>query len=234
MFRHLCITVLGLALVVLVEVPNAARDIADNRETLKESIDVMNALVGGPDAQIPQYVLERAEALVIIPKLAKGGFIVGAEHGVGVMSVRNRAAKTWSMPSFVKLTGGSIGWQIGFTSVDLVLVVMNTNAVDDLLENEFTLGANASVAAGPVGRSAEVSTDVSLTAQILAYSRAKGLFAGATIEGAKLRDDREANAGVYGKPLASKELFANPRHVTVPPHVESWRMAIAAKVASRP
>jgi len=234
MLRHMCITALGLAMVVLVEGSNAARDIADSRETLKESIDVMNALVSGPDAQIPQYVLERAESLVIIPTLAKGGFIVGAKHGAGVMSARNRATNTWSVPSFVKLTGGSIGWQIGFTSVDLVLVVMNTNAVDDLLENEFTLGANASVAAGPVGRSAEVSTDVSLTAQILAYSRAKGLFAGATIEGAKLRDDREANAGVYGKPLASKELFANPRHVTVPPHVESWRMAIAAKVASRP
>jgi lipid-binding SYLF domain-containing protein len=233
MFRHPYITVLALAMAVLVAHPIAARDSEDSRETLMESIEVMDALVGGSDAQIPQYVLERAEALVIIPKLAKGGFIVGAEHGNGVMSVRDRATNTWSIPSFVKLTGGSIGWQIGFTSVDLVLVVVNTNAIDDLLENEFTLGASASIAAGPVGRSAEASTDVSLTAQILAYSRAKGLFAGATIEGAKLRDDRDANADVYGKALAAKELFANARQITAPAYVETWRKTIAGKVAGR-
>jgi lipid-binding SYLF domain-containing protein len=114
----------------------------------------------------------------------------------------------------------------------MVLLVMNQNAIDDLLENEFTLGANASVAAGPVGRSAEASTDVSLTAEILAYSRAKGLFAGATIEGAKLRDDREAIAGMYGKPLSSKELFANPRDVTAPADAERWRTSIAALIGS--
>jgi lipid-binding SYLF domain-containing protein len=231
MLRHPYVTMLGLALAVLVARPLAARDSAESRETLMKSIDVMDALVSGPDAQIPEYVLERAEAIVIIPQLAKGGFIVGAEHGTGVMSVRDRAANTWSIPSFVKLTGGSIGWQIGFTSVDLVLVVVNKDAIDELLENEFTLGANASVAAGPVGRSAEASTDVSLTAQILAYSRAKGLFAGATIEGAKLRADRDANSSIYGKGLAARELLANPRQVKAPPEVESWRKAIAARLA---
>jgi lipid-binding SYLF domain-containing protein len=227
---YLQVALLAVAAFALTTRPGEAGSVEDDRETLKESLVVLDSLVRGSDAGIPAHILQRAEAIVIIPKLAKGGFIVGAEHGSGLISIRDGRTGAWSNPSFMKLTGGSIGWQIGFTSVDLVLLVMNQHAIDDLLQNEFTLGANASVAAGPVGRSAEASTDVSLTAEILAYSRAKGLFAGATIEGAKLRDDREANAAIYGKPLGAKELFANPREVTAPPEVDRWRASIASSI----
>jgi lipid-binding SYLF domain-containing protein len=210
----------------------ALADIEERFETLQESKVVLDDLVRGPDSEIPDHILKRAEAIVIIPKLAKGGFIIGAEHGTGVLTVRDRTTNTWSVPAFMKLTGGSIGWQIGFTSVDLVLLVMNTNAIDDLLANEFTLGANASVAAGPVGRSAEASTDATLTAQILAYSRAKGLFAGATIEGAKLGDHRDANREVYGHSLSAKELLAGSAEVKVPAPVDAWRRSLAEATGS--
>ncbi len=202
----------ALAAVVTCGLTGAASPAAaqgEERERLQNSSAVLSTLVKAPDDAIPEYVLDRAEAIVIIPTLVKGGFIIGAEHGKGVMSVRNRAANTWSAPSFVALTGGSVGWQIGVQSVDLVLLVMNKEGIDKLLSSEFKFGANASVAAGPVGRSAEASTDGKLTAEILAYSRAKGLFAGATVEGASLRDDADANRRFYGTALTPKAIFAD-------------------------
>jgi lipid-binding SYLF domain-containing protein len=223
---------LALALTALTAGPAAARGIEEERETLNESIVVLESLVKGPDAEIPDQILKRAEAILIIPKLAKGGLIVGAERGTGVFSVKDHATGAWGAPSFMTLTGGSIGWQLGFTSVDMVLLVMNRDAIDDLLDSEFTLGANASVAVGPVGRSAELSTDATLTAQILAYSRAKGLFAGLAIKGATLEDDQDANASFYGKPVSAKQVIATPNAVTVPPEIESWRKRLGVAVAS--
>lgn len=140
----------------------------------------------------------------VLATLVKGGFVMGAEHGKGLMSVRNRTTNQWSAPAFVAMTGGSVGWQIGLQSTDLVLVVMNRDGVDDLLRSEFTLGVNASVAAGPVGRTAEASTDALAGAKILAYSRARGLFAGASIEGASLRSDDKANERFYGRKVSRK------------------------------
>lgn len=210
---------------------------SEESERLTKSIEVVRALVATPDDAIPQYILDRAEAVVVIPTLVKGGFLVGAQHGRGVMSVRNRRDTTsWSAPSFVALTGGSIGWQIGLQSVDLVLLVMNKDGIDDLLKSEFKLGVNASVAAGPVGRSAEASTDARAGAKILAYSRAKGLFAGATIQGASLRDDEDANRRFYGKSLKPTDLFEGSVPEGAPVAVQSWRAELKSAVepGSRP
>ncbi|HET9371280.1 MAG TPA: lipid-binding SYLF domain-containing protein, partial [Vicinamibacterales bacterium] len=174
------------------------KDLKQAEENVQQSLDVLTELTKVPEDRIPAHLLERAEAIVVIPTLVRGGFIVGAKHGTGLVSVRNRATNSWSAPAFVKMTGGSIGWQIGAQSVDVVLLVMNKRGVDDLLSDKFTLGGSLSVAAGPVGRSADASTDAKMSAQILAYSRAKGLFAGATLEGASIHTDDGNNEAVYG------------------------------------
>jgi len=201
-FRALLVAVAA----VLAAAPLLARAQSDEEKRITDSAAVLETLVRAPDQEIPDYILERAEAIVVIPSLVKGGFIVGAQHGRGIMSVRDRETNTWGAPGFVVLTGGSIGWQIGLQAVDLVLLVMNREGVKDLLDNEFKLGANASVAAGPVGRQGEASTDASLSAQILAYSRAKGLFAGLSLEGASLRIDRDAIERFYGKSISKDEM----------------------------
>jgi len=200
------VTVLLAAAAVLALTPVPAHAQSDVEKRITDSAAVLETLVRAPDQGIPEHILTRAEAIVVIPSLVKGGFIVGAQHGRGIMSVRNRETNKWSAPGFVALTGGSIGWQIGVQAVDLVLLVMNRDGVKDLLDNEFKLGANASVAAGPVGRQGEASTDASLSAQILAYSRAKGLFAGLSLEGASLRSDRDANEKFYSKSISKDEM----------------------------
>jgi len=186
--------------------PSVSGAQTNEEKRVTDSAAVLETLVRAPDQGIPEHILERAEAIVVIPSLVKGGFIIGAQHGRGIMSVRDRETNRWSAPGFIALTGGSIGWQIGVQAVDLVLLVMNRDGVKDLLDNEFKFGANASVAAGPVGRQGEASTDASLNAQILAYSRAKGLFAGLSLEGASLRVDKDANRDFYGTTISTEDM----------------------------
>lgn len=205
-----------LAAGLLGTTPAFAADPDDEQQRLAQAAEVLTELMKAPDDAIPEYILDRAEAIVVIPQLVKGGFIVGGQHGRGVMSVKNRADGTWSTPGFVALSGGSFGWQIGVQSVDLVLVVMNRKGVQELLDTEFTLGANASVAAGPVGRKAEASTDGSFSAGILAYSRARGLFAGLTLEGSSLRDDKDANEAYYGERISTEKVVLGPGAATRP------------------
>lgn len=143
------------------------------------------------------------------------------------MSVRNRTTNQWSAPSFVAMTGGSVGWQVGLQSTDLVLVVTNREGVQDLLKSEFTLGANASVAAGPVGRSVEASTDARAGAKILAYSRARGLFAGASIDGASLRSDDKANERFYGRAVTPEAIIEGAGAPPVPAAGDEWRSTMA-------
>ena len=213
-FPRLSRAVAMTAAALLMASAGPARAQDDEQKRTTDAAAVLETLVRAPDQEIPQHILERAEAIVVIPSLVKGGFIIGAQHGRGVMSVRNRDTNRWSAPGFVALTGGSIGWQIGVQSVDLVLLVMNTEGVKDLLDNEFKLGANVSVAAGPVGRQGEASTDASLTAQILAYSRAKGLFAGLTLEGASLRIDRDANTNFYATSISTDDMIRGVTRTT--------------------
>jgi lipid-binding SYLF domain-containing protein len=156
---------------------------------------------------IPEGVIDRAHCVVVIPALKKAAFLVGGEHGSGVMSCRT--ADTWSAPVFLKLTKGSFGFQAGVSEVALVLLVMNEQGAEKLLNNKVSFGAGASIAAGPVGRQGEVATDASMTAEILSYSRAKGVFAGVDLSGGSLRPDDAANSHHYGKGADPKTILAS-------------------------
>lgn len=233
--RTFGISALVLAVVLTWEPPRyAATTASDEVERIQKSVEVLRALTSAPDDGIPQYLLERSEGVVVIPNLVKGGFVVGAKHGKGVVSVRDRARNTWSSPVFVKMTGGSIGWQIGVESTDLVLLVMNRKGVDDLLDDKFTLGGSLSVAAGPVGRSADAATTIKISTQVLAYSRSKGLFAGATLEGSALNADDDANLECYGKEINLRSLV-NGRGLTpkYPEAAAMWVNTVKSLTAAK-
>ena len=231
------ITALALALFGLLQTHTMATERGTaERKRIQSALTVLHELTNSPDRSIPKTLLERADAIVVIPSLVKGGFIVGAEHGRGVMSARRDGAAGWSSPAFVTMTGGTIGWQVGVESVDLVLLVMNKKGVDDLLTDRSTLGGAASVAAGPVGRTADASTDAKLSSQILAYSRTNGLFAGATFEGAALHSDKESNLAFYDRSLdlqaiVSHSAAARPSDPRV---AQEWQSTLQAVTRSAP
>jgi lipid-binding SYLF domain-containing protein len=223
--------------VLLLQAPAAAAQRAsDEVRRVEDSIEVLRDLTAVPDEGIPQYLLQRAEAIVVVPDMIRGGFVIGAKHGKGIVSVRDRSRDSWSPPAFVAMTGGSLGWQIGAQSVDLILLVMNRNGMTRLLDNRFTLGGELSVVAGPVGRTANAATDVTLESEILAYSRAKGLFAGATLEGVSFRADEDANEAFYGRELTLREIaLAGAPGSRAPTIVAQWSDAVRlAAVGSRP
>jgi lipid-binding SYLF domain-containing protein len=174
-------------------------------DRVTDAATVLAELATAPDRAIPRAVLERAEAIAVFPGVKKAGFVVGGQWGRGVISVREPGGK-WSPPAFLRLAGGSFGAQIGAQEVDLVLVVMNRRGVENLLRNEIKIGGDVSATAGPVGREASASTDIQMRAEILSYSRSRGLFAGATINGASVAEDKDANARFYGQPFTSQEI----------------------------
>jgi len=177
------------------------------QERLGKATDVFNEIMGTPDKGIPQDLLNSAQCIVIVPDLVKGAFVVGGEFGHGFATCRNANGIGWGAPAAVKMEGGSVGFQIGGSATDLVLLVMNRTGMDKLLGDKFTLGADASVAAGPVGRTANAETDVRMSAEILAWSRAKGLFAGIALKGATLRPDAKENEKLYGRALTNREIL---------------------------
>ena len=174
---------------------------------------------------IPEDVWSRARCVAVIPDLRKAAFMAGGEYGKGVMSCR--AGDQWSAPVFMQLAKGSWGFQAGMEEVDLVLLVMNERGVQKLLENETTLGADASVAAGPVGRRAAAATDAAMTAEILSYSRSRGLFAGVDISGGVLRPDEDANVYVYGPGAQPRTILAS-REISAPPEARDFLRALGA------
>ena len=200
----------------------------DELERLREATIVFEEIMAAPDSAIPRAILEKAEAIAIIPNTVKAGFIFGAHRGKGVISARNDRGE-WSQPAFLTLTGGSFGLQIGGQSVDVVLVVMNRRGLEKLLQNEFKLGGDASAVVGPIGREVEASTDLHLRAEILSYSRTRGLFAGITLKGSTVRADRDANERFYDYPFGSAQLVLEEEAAT--PHdanaVTTWRAALA-------
>src|ERR1022692_4447429 len=171
-------------------------------DRVQAAADVLNEIQAAPDAGIPQEVLGSAECVAVVPSMLKGGFIVGAKYGRGLASCRT--PKGWSAPAFFTLTGGSVGFQIGGQAVDLVMLIMNKNGMKHLLSSEFALGADASVAAGPVGRHAEGNTDWKMRAEVLTYSRARGLFAGVSLNGAPARQDKDSTREFYGRMVPFK------------------------------
>ena len=177
---------------------------ASPRAKVEESIDVMNQLASIPEKTIPPALLAKAEGVAIIPGVIRAGFILGGRYGHGVLLLHEH--DRWSDPVFITLTGGSIGWQIGVESVDVILVFKTKRSIEGILRGKFTLGADAGVAAGPVGREASASTDVQLKAEVYSYARSRGLFAGLAIQGAALQVDDEADAGFYGKDVTPHEV----------------------------
>lgn len=158
---------------------------------------VLDEIMAAPDKAIPRSVLERAAGIAVFPSLVKGGFFVGGQRGHGVLSVRGKDG-SWSNPAFLTITGGSVGPQFGVQAIDLVLVINEARGLEQLVRNQFKVGADAGVAAGPVGREASASTDIQMRAKILSYSRSRGLFAGVTLNGSTIRQDRDANERFYG------------------------------------
>jgi len=169
---------------------------------------VLKEVMGIPEKGIPGDLLDKCTCVAVIPSMKKAGFIVGGAYGKGVISCRTNEGKgPWSAPSMLLLQGGSIGLQIGAQAVDLVLVVMNLKGLESLLDSKFTLGGDASVAAGPVGRTASAETDAWMTAKILAYSRSRGIFGGLTLKGNAIRPDRDANQVLYGKQVSARDIL---------------------------
>jgi lipid-binding SYLF domain-containing protein len=181
-------------------------------DRLRASAEVLKALRAAPDDGIPEELWNRAECVVVIPSMKKAAFIFGGEYGRGVMSCRT--ANGWSAPLYMQLAKGSWGLQIGAEAVDLVLMVMNRQGIDTMLNNKISLGADAAVAAGPVGRQAAASTDGQLNAQILSYSRSKGVFAGIDLSGGVLRPDEDANVEAYGKAKTPKDVLTGANAAT--------------------
>jgi lipid-binding SYLF domain-containing protein len=181
---------------------------SDAPKRLQSAAEAFKEVMGIPDKAIPQDLLEKAECIVVIPDLKKGAFIVGGKYGKGFVSCRKKDGVGWSAPGSVRIEGGSVGFQIGASEMDVFMLVMNDRGMDRLLGDKFTLGADATVAAGPVGRVAQAETDARMTAEILAWSRARGLFAGIALNGATLREDSDWNQDLYGKPLKNREIVA--------------------------
>src|SRR5438477_8023823 len=197
-----------------------AEEKSDNEavERVQSAATVLNEIQSAPDQGIPEDVLGSAECVAIVPSLLKGGFIVGGRYGRGVASCRTE--KGWSAPAFFMVSGGSVGFQIGGQAVDLVMLVMNKDGMDNLLSSKFQLGADASVAAGPVGRHAEGSTDWKMRAQVLTYSRARGVFAGISLSGAVVSEDKDATRELYGRLVPFKTILTGA--VTTPPGGEPF------------
>jgi lipid-binding SYLF domain-containing protein len=180
----------------------------------EKSVDRLHAasvtfqeIMASPDQSIPQDLLERAHCVVIIPGLKKAGFIVGAKYGKGFMTCRNAPRSGWTNPAAVRIEGGSVGFQIGAGETDLVLLVMNSSGADRLMQSQFKLGGEASAMAGPVGRTAQAETDAFMRAEILGYSRSRGLFAGVSIQGSTLRQDLDENKTMYGARYSTTEIL---------------------------
>ena len=165
-------------------------------DRVQAAADVLNDIQKAPDSGVPQEVLGSAECVAVVPSMLKGGFIVGARYGRGLASCRT--PKGWSTPAFFTVQGGSFGFQIGGQAVDLVMLIMNNDGMKHLLLSKFSLGADASVAAGPVGRHAEGNTDWKMRAQVLTYSRARGVFAGVSLNGAVMKQDKDSTREFYG------------------------------------
>ena len=171
---------------------------------IQEAATVLQEIHNVPDKDIPQELWDRAACVIVVPGLKKAAFIIGGEYGKGLMSCRR--AGVWSAPIFMQVGKGSWGLQIGAQSIDLVMLVMNANGMEKMLRNKVSLGAEASIAAGPVGRDARAATDAQMKAEILSYSRTQGLFAGINLSGGVVRADEDDNADLYGKTIAAKDV----------------------------
>ena len=210
---------------------------ASSREATYDRLDhagnVLHEIMAAPDKGIPQEVFEHAKCIAVVPHLLKGGFVFGAENGRGIATCRT--ADGWSAPAFFTITGGSWGLQIGFEGVDLVMVIQNDRGMQHLINSNFELGADASAAAGPVGRHASANTDWKLETEVLTYSRARGLFAGVTLNGAAIRRDDDSTEAIYGHDVSTRHILQGEVAVPQAAHafLDAVRDAKAQAIASK-
>jgi lipid-binding SYLF domain-containing protein len=217
-----------IVLAVVIVCSGLVRAQSEQAERIRACIAAFQDATASPDNAIPRSLLNKAEAVVVFPGTIKGGFVAGAHRGHGILSVRDPKTRQWSAPAFMSLTGGSIGAQIGLSEVDIVLVVMNQRGIQNLLSNKFKVGADAAIAAGPIGRDAEASTDIQMRAEILSYSHTRGVFAGATLKGTAITTDGDANRIFYGRELTVQQIVFEGVGRTVDP-VPEW-IAFLTKV----
>ena len=199
---------LVLTTLLAVMLPFAATAQQKEIDRANNAVRVLSEVLNIPEESIPERLIREAEAIAVLPDVVKAGLIFGGRGGKGLIAVRGSDG-TWSNPSFITLGGGSFGFQAGVQSADVVLVFRNRRGVDNIVNGKFTLGADASVAAGPVGRSAQASTDGQLKAEIYSYSRARGLFAGIALDGAVIAIDNRANRRVYGRDVTARMILEN-------------------------
>ncbi|HWN86348.1 MAG TPA: lipid-binding SYLF domain-containing protein [Vicinamibacterales bacterium] len=217
----------AVAAIALTLLPRLALAQQAETDRVTEAARVLEEVLAAPDKGVPQAIIEKAQAIVVIPSTVKGALLIGAQRGKGVMSARS--ATGWSAPAFVTLTGGSLGLQIGGQATDIVLVVTNERGIENLAQNTFKIGGDASVAAGPVGREATASTDYRMQAQILSYSRSRGLFAGVSLAGSTIRADRDANERIYGIGYSTRNIVVE-RRVEPTAAAQEWLKVLAEKM----
>jgi lipid-binding SYLF domain-containing protein len=200
------VLVLLLSVIIVGGKPLLARKTTDEAERAQKAADVLAEIMAIPEGSIPNELMERAKGIAVIPHVVKGAFGIGGRFGKGLVSQRQPNGK-WSTPAFIDIGGGSFGFQIGVQATDVVLVFTNEQGIKSLLDGKVTLGGDASVAAGPVGRQATADTDIKLSSAIYSYSRSKGLFAGVSLEGAVITMDDDANRSVYGKDVSGQDIL---------------------------
>jgi len=211
-----------VAVTLLVNPLIAQQSAEDENKRIAAALTALEEIMAAADKSVPQSVMEKAEGIAVFPSLIKGGIGIGGQHGRGVLSVRNKKTGGWSSPAFLSINGGSIGAQLGVQAIDLVLVINNQRGLEQLVQNQFKIGADASVAAGPVGRDASAATDIQMRAQILSYSRTRGLFAGVTLNGSTIRQDRDANDRFYGMGYRTGQIVFDGLGGTPRP-VDEWK-----------
>jgi len=192
------------------------KSITSELEKVNDAIEVIDEMVRIPEEGIPDALLSKAYGIAIIPNVIKAAWVVGGRIGKGVLLVRNEKGQ-WGNPCFIRIAGGSVGWQIGIQSADVILVFKRKKSIESITEGKITLGADAAVAAGPVGRRAEVSTDIELEAEIYSYSKSRGLFAGISVEGSAIQIDEDANANFYNEDyLSAHDILFVEKRLNVP------------------
>jgi len=213
------LTVVALALSI--GTLSAQQTSEDEVKRITDAATVLDEIMAAGDKAIPRAILEKAQGIAVFPSLIKGGVFVGGQRGHGILSVRD-ASGAWSAPGFLTITGGSVGAQFGLQAIDLVLVITDRRGLEQLVKNQFKLGADAGIAAGPLGREATAQTDIQMRAKILGYSRARGLFAGVTLNGSTVRADRDANKRFYGTGFQTGQIVFDGLG-GAPEPVATWR-----------
>ena len=215
-----CAPLLCIAAALSAQSPSASEEVA----RLREAVTIMHDVMKGNDTAIPDSILKRAEAIAIFPSTLKAGFIFGGQRGHGILSGRTETG--WSPPTFMTLTGGSFGLQAGGQATDIVFVIMNRRGLENFIKNQFKFGADASAAAGPVGRDLQAGTDLQMRAEILSYSRARGLFAGVTVNGSTVRTDADANYRFYDTRFNSPQIVTGGLAGS-PESTKDWQETLA-------